>query len=108
MKTVLTLFALMVVLPFSIHAQDEDVLHPHGGGKMGSGSSSSSSTPIILGIEGGINYNMFSQTITGLLPNSRNEVFKSGSGFSPFFGALFCSSSFFYSSTFFSTCFSVG
>ena len=28
--------------------------------------------------------------------------------FYPFFGVLFCSSAFFYSSTFFSTCFSVG
>lgn len=88
MKTVLTLFALMVVLPFSLHAQDEDVLHPRGGGKMGSGSSSSSSTPIILGIEGGINYNMFSQTMSGLVPDSRFAVFESGSGISPFFGAF--------------------
>ncbi|MBI3260284.1 MAG: outer membrane beta-barrel protein [Ignavibacteriae bacterium] len=90
MKTTLTIFALMTVLHFSSFAQDEDVLRPHGGGRMGASSSnsSSSSTPIMLGIEGGINYNMFSQTMSGIVPNSRFAVFESGSGVSPFIGAF--------------------
>jgi hypothetical protein len=92
MKTTLTIFALLSVLTCSAaFAQDEDVLRPRGGGRMGrnsSSNSSSSSTPIMLGIEAGINYNMFSQTITGLVPDSRFAVFGSGKGISPLVGAF--------------------
>lgn len=86
----LTICALIGLVTGATYAQDEDVLRPHGGGKMGgrSSNSSSSSTPIMLGIEAGINYNMFSQTMNGLLPNSRFAVLQSGSGISPFVGAF--------------------
>lgn len=90
MKTTLTIFTVLAVLYNVGFAQDEDVLRPRGGGRQGgrSSNSSSGSTPIMLGIEGGINYNMFSQTLTGLVPDSRLGVFESGSGISPFFGAF--------------------
>lgn len=86
----LTICALIGLVTGATYAQDEDVLRPHGGGKMGGRSSnaSSSSTPIMLGIEAGINYNMFSQTMNGLVPDSRFAVLGSGTGISPFVGAF--------------------
>jgi hypothetical protein len=76
-------------------AQSEDVLRPHGNKAIGNSkvqqnakSISTSKSSIIIGVEGGLNFNMFSQTMNGLTPNSRFAVFESGTGLSPFFGVF--------------------
>ncbi len=89
-----SMFCLLLSMSLTALAQDEDVLRPRGSNssnaRRGSSSSSSSSTPIIFGIEGGINYNMFSQTLAWAIPvaNSNVALYESGSGISPLFGAF--------------------
>lgn len=86
-----SMFLLVVCLSLTASAQDEDVLRPRGSNSSNArrgSSSSSSSTPIIFGIEAGVNYNMFSQTMSGLVPDSRFALNQSGSGISPFVGAF--------------------
>lgn len=71
------------------HAQ-EDVLRPNGrSGGTGSGSSSRSSSalPIFIGVDGGINYNIFSADVDGYPQTAVYKPFESASGISPFFDA---------------------
>jgi len=78
-------------MSLSASAQDEDVLRPRGSNSSNArrgSSSSSSSTPIIFGIEAGLNFNMFSQTMSGFLPDSRFAMLASGNGISPLVGAF--------------------
>jgi hypothetical protein len=76
-----------------LKAQEEDVLRPRGksaaeiAAEESSGSRAAS--PGIrwaIGLELGANYNMFSQDITGTVPNSKFNILKSGSGIAPFGG----------------------
>lgn len=88
---IVSLFLLVLCMSLSASAQDEDVLRPKGSNSSNArrgSSSSSSSTPIIFGIEAGLNYNMFSQTMSGLLPDSRFAMLASGNGISPLVGAF--------------------
>ncbi|MBK9248333.1 MAG: outer membrane beta-barrel protein [Ignavibacteria bacterium] len=90
---VISMFIIVLGMTVSAFAQDEDVLRPRGSNssnaRRGSSSSgSTSSTPIIFGIEAGMNYNMFSQTMSGLLPDSRFAMLASGNGISPLVGAF--------------------
>ncbi len=83
--------ACCLVFTSGAYAQ-EDVLRPGttGGGASSSSSgrsSSSSRTPISIGVDLGVNYNMFSQNTDYLGAITYREVFESGSGFSPFFDA---------------------
>ncbi len=86
---------LLLLLCFSIaaYSQDEDVLRPKGreareGEQTNNRRSNSKSgkNPWSYGVEVGLNLNMYSQSMSGLQPNSRFAVFESGSGFSPFIG----------------------
>lgn len=95
MKSAITIIVLVFMKYNFSFAQDEDVLRPHGNKANGNSkvqqnakSISTSKSSIIIGLEGGLNFNMFSQTMNGLTPNSRFAVFESGSGVSPFFGAF--------------------
>ncbi len=83
--------ACCLVFTSGAYAQ-EDVLRPGttGGGSSSSSSSHSSSssrTPISIGVDLGMNYNMFSQNVDMAPTNFLNKPFESGSGFSPFFDA---------------------
>jgi hypothetical protein len=83
---IVSLFLLVLCMSLSASAQDEDVLRPRGSNSSNArrgSSSSSSSTPMIFGIEAGLNYNMFSQTMSGLLQNSPYIMYQSGTGISP-------------------------
>jgi hypothetical protein len=68
---------LLLTLVLSATAQ-EDVLRPR--------IPSSLFKPITIGVEGGVNFNLFSQTLeqNPVIPGSVLNIFKSGSGFSPF------------------------
>ena len=86
-----SMFLLVVCLSLTASAQDEDVLRPRGSNSSNArrgSSSSSSSTPIIFGIEAGLNYNMFSQTMSGLLQDSPYSMYQSGTGISPLIGVF--------------------
>ena len=88
---IVSIVVLCILMTSNLYSQDEDVLRPRGvrnDQSRANSSSSSSKTPLILGIEAGLNYNMFSQTITGLVPNSRFAVFESASGISPLVGVF--------------------
>ncbi len=88
---IVSLFLLVLCMSLSASAQDEDVLRPRGSNSSNArrgSSSSSSSTPIIFGIEAGLNFNMFSQTMSGLVPDSRFAMLASGNGISPLVGAF--------------------
>ncbi len=88
---IVSLFLLVLCMSLSASAQDEDVLRPKGSNSSNArrgSSSSSSSTPIIFGIEAGLNFNMFSQTMSGLVPDSRFALNQSGTGISPFLGVF--------------------
>lgn len=84
--------ACCLVFTSGAYAQ-EDVLRPGtttGGGASSSSSgrsSSSSRTPIALGVDLGMNYNMFSNNTDQAATNFLNKPFESASGFSPFVSA---------------------
>lgn len=96
-RTMVAMAMLALTAAFSIAtaADDEDVLRPHGSKtERNTGSNSSSrisKSTVIFGIEGGINYSMFSQTMnrTGAaLADSPENVLESGDGISPYFGIM--------------------
>ncbi|MCX6153230.1 MAG: outer membrane beta-barrel protein [Candidatus Kapabacteria bacterium] len=70
----------------------EDVLRPHGKPKKNIIDEAQESTPFpfIIGLEGGLNYNMFSQTLTwgSPVPKSIYNAYANGSGLSPFFSII--------------------
>lgn len=82
--------ACCIVFCTSAHAQ-EDVLRPNGrDGGTSSGSSSggsSSGIPIFIGVDGGINYNIFSANFDQYPKGTVYNPFESASGISPFFDA---------------------
>lgn len=82
--------ACCIVFCTSAHAQ-EDVLRPNGsdGGTSSSGSSSGSSSkiPIFIGVDAGINYNIFSANLDQYPKGTVFNPFESASGISPFFDA---------------------
>ena len=92
----LVLCAVAAIALQQLHAQEEDVLRPHGKPLSAEERSKFSwanhpeKVPFMLGIEAGMNYNMFSQDLSRTLEitDSPNNVLKSGSGISPFFGFL--------------------
>jgi hypothetical protein len=75
---------LFMAAAISAVAQDEDVLRPNGRPDGMSSSSSSSSIPIMFGIEGGLQYNMMSQPVSGFRESSPFHTFEEGAGFSPY------------------------
>lgn len=92
MKNKLTLL-LLLCFCMAAYSQDEDVLRPKGrpasdGSQTNNrqSKSKSSKNPWSYGVEVGLNLNMYSQSMSGLHPDSRFAVFESGSGFSPFIG----------------------
>ncbi len=92
----LVLCAVAAIALQQLHAQEEDVLRPHGKPLSAEERSKFSwanhpeKVPFMVGIEAGMNYNMFSQDLSRTLEitDSPNNVLKSGSGISPFFGLL--------------------
>lgn len=91
----MAMLALTAAFSIATAADDEDVLRPHGSKtERNTGSNSSSrisKSTVIFGIEGGINYSMFSQTMnrTGAaLADSPENVLESGDGISPYFGIM--------------------
>lgn len=92
-KTSLVILLLTVIAWTAAIADDEDVLRPYGSPaeRHISGAGARASRKMILGLEGGINYSMFSQTLkrTGFqLPDSPENVLESGSGIAPYFGIM--------------------
>ncbi|MCZ2131853.1 MAG: outer membrane beta-barrel protein [Bacteroidetes bacterium] len=90
-KTALAVLLLMTIAWTAVAAGDEDVLRPSGSPteRHISGAGARASRQMILGFEGGINYSMFSQTLTRtgfMLPDSPENVLESGTGISPYFG----------------------
>lgn len=80
--------ACCIIFCTSAHAQ-EDVLRPNGrDGSTSSGSSSGSSSklPIFIGVDAGINYNIYSANVDQY-PLRLNPPFESASGIAPFFDA---------------------
>ncbi|HYF02780.1 MAG TPA: outer membrane beta-barrel protein [Patescibacteria group bacterium] len=98
MKKMYALFLLGFGLSApALAQQEEDVLRPRGKSaaevaeeKSTSGSYSGNSGQIAVGVEAGINYNMFAQDIERSFPieNSMEDAHLMGSGVSPF-GAIF-------------------
>lgn len=89
-STLLGSLACCLALTSGAYAQ-EDVLRP-GTIREGSlsspsagRSSSSSRMPIALGVDLGVNYNIFSQNVDYMGTSTAYKVFESGAGFSPFF-----------------------
>ncbi len=87
----LTAVLLMITVCTEAIASDgEDVLRPRGSAaERHANDGLRVSRSMILGIEGGANYSMFSQTMnrTGAaLPDSPENVLKEGAGISPYFG----------------------
>ncbi|HCN05144.1 MAG TPA: hypothetical protein DIS79_05940 [Bacteroidetes bacterium] len=90
------LFAAVAAAPLS--AQSEDVLRPKGrpGSSSSDNTTSSSSRPITIGIEAGLNFNFFGQDISRqpfvsgdpTVTNSPEEVLGSGFGVSPTIGVF--------------------
>lgn len=90
------LFATIATTP--LFAQSEDVLRPKGrpGSSSGDNSSSSSSRPITIGFEAGLNFNFFGQDISRrpfisgdpTVTNSPEEVLGTGFGVSPTIGVF--------------------
>lgn len=83
--------AFLIIASENLKA-DEDVLRPRGKSDAELAYYKSSSLPLILGIEAGVNFNLFSQTISWN-PNYRSftifESMSSGTGVSPHFGFIF-------------------
>jgi hypothetical protein len=88
----LLFYLLIVALSFNYVISQEDILRPKGRKIIGNQTVEKEKykrRPFILGIEGGLNYNMFGQDMAWgtALPNTPFEVLKMGQGFSPYFGA---------------------
>jgi hypothetical protein len=85
----LVLATICLISVNSLFSQ-ENVLSPRAEKKAKAEKEESASFPMIIGIEAGMNYNMFSQTVTWAteVPNSLFNVYSKGSGISPFFSAL--------------------
>lgn len=86
MKILCSLYFLLFAT--MLHGQ-EDVLRPHKTAKNDDGAVSSMTShgaPLqwYLAIEGGLNYNMYSEPQSGLVPNSTYNVFSTGKGTSLF------------------------
>lgn len=89
-KLILLLLLFTSIVAYS---QDEDVLRPNGRDineseryRNRQNSSNSTKNPWSYGFDVGLNFNFFSQTMTGLQQDSRLAVFESGTGFSQFVG----------------------
>jgi Outer membrane protein beta-barrel domain len=82
------LFAILAIGSVQVtYGQDEDVLRPKGRPTtlgQSPGRTQSSSSPVTIGFEGGINLSFFSQDITGALATSPVQTFGSGSGVAPY------------------------
>lgn len=91
-KLLLVLIIMGIAFPL-IAMADEDVLRPNGVKVFSDGGAyepAGERLPITIGIEGGINYNMFSQSISwsSPVPQSVYNTYSTGDGFSPFIGAF--------------------
>ena len=88
------LFVIMIISCFSTLIAQEDILRPYRAGESESKKWGPNEKPwyqpVMMGVELGLNYNSFSQNITWdpAVPKSPNNVFESGSGFSPFLGIM--------------------
>jgi hypothetical protein len=75
-------------------AQEEDVLRPQGRRAndnpvyLSSGSSAAGAMKLAIGIEGGLNFNMYSAKNTGLVADSRLAPIMEGTGLSPTLGVF--------------------
>lgn len=78
----LTLLASIFLLLSNPAAAQEDVLRPRRASTL--------FKPVTIGLEGGLNFNLFSQTITQtpVIPESFLNALKSGSGISPYVGIV--------------------
>lgn len=90
-KIILFFIILLIITNTNLKA-DEDVLRPRGKSDAELAYYKGSSLPLIFGFEAGVNFNIFSQTISWN-PNYRSftifDCLNSGTGFSPHFGFLF-------------------
>ena len=91
-KLLLVLIIMGIAFPL-IAMADEDVLRPNGVKVFSEGGSYEAAgerLPITIGVEGGINYNMFNQSLSWStpVPQSVYNTYSTGDGFSVFFGAF--------------------
>jgi len=93
---ILLIVIFSALLLFTTVRADEDVLWPNKSKATKSKSASKDKVRFILGVEGGVNLNMFSQDVAwtnyyenlGLIHPTAYESHSSGSGVSPHFGIL--------------------
>lgn len=87
MKLSLLPFLLAIGACTTAYGQDEDVLRPKGRpASLGPtpSRSASSSLPVTIGLEGGINLSFFSQSVSGALETSPIQTFTKGFGLAPY------------------------
>lgn len=87
MKLFLLPFLLAMGAGSAAYGQEEDVLRPKGRpASLGPtpGRTASSSLPITIGLEGGLNLSFFSQSVSGALETSPIQTFTKGLGVAPY------------------------